>query len=425
MKLYKGNILYTPSPRQLEVLPGGYIAVDDNGIIEGTYTSLPEHLNNTPVTDYGDRLLIPAMNDLHLHAPQYCNVGMAMDMQLLEWLETYTFPEENRFADLGYARRIYSRFVHDLWLHGTMRSAIFASIHPQATKLLADLIAQSGMGAMVGLVGMNRNCPEYLQNTTGDFAADMEQLIDHLKDIPRVNPIITPRFVPTCTDDMLDAMGDLALKHHLPVQSHLSENPSEVEWVKELQPESANYGDAYYRHGLFGQTPTLMAHCVYSDGDELALMARQGVVAVHCPTSNSNIASGTARVRHLMDGGVKVALGSDISGGNTMSMMAVMQHAMQVSKIVHAQTQGREHFLSLNEVMWLATKSGGEFFGKVGSFEPGYEFDALVIDDSDLAACRDYTLPQRLERFIYLGTPAHISHRYCCGRDLPEPAITD
>ncbi len=423
MNLYRANILYTPSPKQLEVLPGGYIAVDNDGKVEGTYPSMPEHLKDCPVTDLGDQLLIPAMNDLHLHAPQYCNTGMAMDMRLLEWLETYTFPEENRFANEDYARRIYSRFVHDLWLHGTMRSAIFASIHPQATKLLADLISESGMGAMVGLVGMNRNCPEYLQNTTQSLIEAQMQLIDHLKDNPRVTPIITPRFVPTCTDDMLDAMAQLAREHNLPVQSHLSENPSEIEWVKELQPESKNYGDAYYRHGLFGHTPTLMAHCVYTDGDELELMARQGVVAVHCPTSNSNLASGTARVRHLLDGGVKVALGSDISGGNTMSMMAVMQHAMQVSKIVHAATQGAEHFLSLNEVMWLATKSGGSFFGKVGSFEPGYEFDALVIDDSDLAACRDYTLPQRLERFIYLGSPAGITHRYCSGKELPEPAI--
>lgn len=423
MNLYKANILYTPSPAELKVLQGGYVAVDDNGLVEGTYTSIPKHLADSPVTDLGDQLLIPAMNDLHLHAPQYCNTGMAMDMRLLEWLETYTFPEENRFADAAYARRIYSRFVHDLWYNGTMRSAIFASIHPQATMLLADLISESGMGALVGLVGMNRNCPEYLQNTTQSLVDAQKQLIDHLADNPKVKPIITPRFVPTCSDDMLDAMAQLAREHNLPVQSHLSENPSEIEWVKELQPESANYGDAYYRHGLFGQTPTLMAHCVYTDGDELALMARQGVVAVHCPTSNSNLASGTARVRHLLDGGVKVALGSDISGGNTMWMMAVMQHALQVSKIVHAHTQGAEHFLSLNEVMWLATKSGGEFFGKVGSFEPGYEFDALVIDDSALASCGNYTPAQRLERFIYLGSPASITRRYCSGKELTEPAI--
>lgn len=423
MQLYKANILYTPSPTRLEVLPGGYVAVDDNGQVEGTYASLPGHLEGCPVTDLGDQLLIPAMNDLHLHAPQYCNTGMAMDMRLLEWLETYTFPEENKFADADYARRIYSRFVHDLWFNGTMRSAIFASIHPQATTLLADLITESGMGAMVGLVGMNRNCPEYLQNTTDGMMDALNTMIQHLEGNPRVKPIITPRFVPTCTDDMLDALGELAAKHNLPVQSHLSENPSEIEWVKELQPESANYGDAYYRHGLFGQTPTLMAHCVYTDGDELQLMQRQGVVAVHCPTSNSNLASGTARVRHLMEAGVKVALGTDISGGNTMWMMAVMQHALQVSKIVHAYTQGREHFLSLNEVMWLATKSGGSFFGKVGSFEKGYEFDALAIDDSTLASCANYTLPQRLERFIYLGSPANITHRYCSGKELPEPQV--
>lgn len=420
MKLYKANILHTPSPDSFEVLPAGYVAVNDDGIVEGTYSSLPAHLADAEIVDFGNKLLIPAMNDLHLHAPQFCNMGKALDLQLLEWLQTYTFPEEARFADTDYANRVYQQFVHELWKYGTMRSVIFATIHPEATIILADKLTENGLGAMVGLVGMNRNCPDYLSNTAEEVVENTRRLIHHLQGNPLVHPIVTPRFVPSCSDEMLDALGTLAVENNIPVQSHLSENTSEIAWVKELEPESANYGDAYYRHGLFGQTPTLMAHCCYTDGAELELMRNQGVYAVHCPTSNCNIASGMAHIRHLLDNGVKVALGSDISGGHTMSMFSVIRYTLQVSKLVHAQTEGREHFLSFCEAFWLATKSGGSFFGNVGSFEKGYDFDALVIDDSSFLSPHQ-DLPTRLERIIYLGDERNITHRFCQGKELAEP----
>lgn len=431
MRLYRGNIIHTPTPEAFEVMTRGYIAVNKDGKVEGMYKSTPTHLSGAEVTDFGDKLLIPAMNDLHLHAPQFANMGRALDLQLLEWLEAYTFPEETRFADFSHAESIYEPFVKELWRHGTMRSAIFATIHPEATILLADKLTASGMGAMVGLVGMDRNCPEGLRNSTQEVITGTLRLADHLKGNTLVRPILTPRFVPSCSNEMMEALGRLAKEHNLPVQSHLSENKSEIEWVKKLVPEARNYGDAYYRYGLFGQTPTLMAHCVYTDGEELRLMSEQGVIAVHCPTSNYNVASGMARVRHLMDNGVRVALGSDISGGHTMSMFRVMQYALQTSKIVHAQTDGREHFLSLSEVFWLATKSGGSFFGKVGAFEKGYDFDALVIDDSHgiLSSLRTVEeasndtasqLVTRLERYINLGDERNITHRFCRGQLLCE-----
>ena len=144
-------------------------------------------------------------------------------------------------------------------------------------------------------------------------------------------------------------------------------------------------------------------------------MSRQGVMAVHCPTSNLNIASGMSPVRKLLDRGVRVALGSDISGGHTLNMFRVMVYALQVSKQVSVVTGDKP--LTLPEAFWCATKSAGTFFGQVGSFEPGYEFDALVIDDSDLNF-DNYTLEQRLERFVYLGDDRHIAHRYCRGQEI-------
>ena len=426
MKIYKANILFTPTPGQLKIIPNGYIVVKSNGLIEGVYEELPENLDwRRQVMDFGNKLLIPAFNDLHVHAPQYRNMGLALDLELLPWLNTYTFPEEAKFIDPDYARRMYRRFVHELWMQGTMRSAVFATIHPVSTRILADLFMQAGMGAFVGLVAMNRNSPENLENTTAEVIEGMRMLKQHLDehcDDGLVQPIITPRFVPSCSDKMLRALGEFAKETGLPVQSHLSENRTEIDWVKELEPESTCYGDAYNRYGLFGQTPTLMAHCCYTDGEEMELMRKNGVYVVHCPMSNSNLSSGMAPIRKFLDAGIHVGLGTDVSAGHHMSMLRVMQYAIQVSKLNYAQTKGAMPFLSLSEVLYLATKGGGSFFGKVGSFEEGYEFDALLIDDTYLNY-DNYSLEQRLERYIYLGDDRDIKRRFCRGVELPEPVF--
>ena len=427
MKIYRANILYTPSPKKLEIIPHGYIVVRSNGLIEGIYKELPENLDwRRQVMDFGDKLLIPAFNDLHVHAPQYRNMGLALDLELLPWLNTYTFPEETKYADPDYARRLYRRFVHELWMQGTMRSAVFGTIHPEATRILADLFIQAGMGAYVGLVGMNRNSPETLQNTTAELLDGMRMLKEHLDEHGegRVQPIITPRFVPSCSDKMLRALGEYAAETGLPVQSHLSENRSEIDWVKELEPDSTCYGDAYLRYNMFGQTPTLMAHCCYTSGEEFELMRKNGVFAVHCPTSNCNLGSGIAPIRRFLSAGVPVALGSDVSAGSGFSIFRVIHYTLQMSKMKWVHGGHKEAFLSLSEAFYLATKSGGSFFGKVGSFEPGYAFDALVVDDSDLNF-DNYSIQHRLERYIYLGDDRQLTHRFCQGNEIPAPRIIE
>lgn len=436
MKIYRANILFTPTPEAFCVLERGYIVVADDGKIEGVYCGreacvpddfdpLPEQYAGAEVRDFGDALLIPAMNDLHVHAPQYRNMGIAMDMELLPWLNTYTFPEEERYADLAYADYMYRRFVHDLWLQGTMRAAVFATIHLPTTCHLASLFREAGMGAYIGLVGMDRNCPEKLRNTPAQVVEGMQQLLNEATEM--VQPIITPRFVPACSPAMLQALGDFAVAHHLPVQSHLSENRSEIAWVRELEPQASCYGDAYHRYGLFGKTPTLMAHCCYTEGEELRLMRENRVYAVHCPTSNCNLGSGIAPVRLFLQEDVPVALGSDISGGHHLSIFRVIQYAVEMSKLRYAQTQGEEPFLKLSEAFYLATKGGGSFFGKVGSFEKGYAFDALVIDDVGLnifpSLATPYTIIHRLERYIYLGDDRQIVCRFCQGNKIEKPNV--
>jgi len=442
-KIYKAHILYTKERNRFEVLENGYIAVDTDGCVTSVAADLASlggdaskrrtpvadaSERRTPVTDLGDRLLIPAMNDLHVHAPQYRNQGIAMDMELLPWLQQYTFPEEMKYADTEYAERMYLRFVRDLWRVGTMRTCTFATIHTESTRVLMRLFQEAGMGALVGKVGMNRNCPEGLSESVEDMIHGYESLIESqtvnrkpqtANPNPLVRPIITPRFIPSCTPEMLRACGELAAKYQLPVQSHLSENKDEIALVQKLEPESTCYGDAYDRYGLFGQTPTVMAHCVFSEGEEIALMKRRGVMVAHCPTSNLNVTTGIAPIRQFLDEGVRVGFGSDISGGHSLSIFQMMVYAIQMSKL-HYQRDHARSFLTLSEAFWMATKSAGSFFGRVGSFEPGYEFDALLIDDRDLNHDH-YSLLERLERFIYLGDDRQIEKRFCRGEEIGEP----
>ena len=421
--VYKAHILYTKERSHFEVLENGYVVVDDDGRVTGVAADLATlDSEDAVVIDFGDRLLIPAMNDLHVHAPQYHNQGIAMDLELLPWLQNYTFPEEMKFANRDYAERMYRRFVRDLWRFGTMRACVFATVHTESTRRLMQLFCEAGMGALVGKVGMNRNCPTELTESVEAMVQGYEALIEEWgSEASLVRPIITPRFIPSCTPEMLRACGQLAAKYQLPVQSHLSENKDEIAWVKSLEPESTCYGDAYDRYGLFGQTPTVMAHCVWSEGEELELMKRRDVMVAHCPTSNFNVASGMAPIRQFLNEGLRVGLGSDVSGGHDLSIFRMMVYAIQVSKMRYQQNHELP-FLTLAEAFWMATKSAGSFFGSVGSFEPGYEFDALVIDDSDLNH-DNYSLLERLERYIYLGDDRQIVHRFCQGKEIQEPNI--
>lgn len=417
--IYKANLIFTPTKDAFEMIPNGYIHVKEDGKIAGVYKTLPAKLSKEPVTDYGDKLLIPAFYDLHVHAPQYRNLGLAMDLKLLEWLNTYTFPEESKFRDNQYAEHVYRRFVHELWMQGTMRSSVFASAHPEATRILMSLFREAGLGAYVGLVGMDRNCPEAVQNTTEQVQAFLEDVVKESD--PLVRPIITPRFIPTCSRGMLKMMGEKAKAYRLPVQSHLSENRDEIRWVRRLMPETICYADGYRKYGLLGETPTLMAHCCYTRGIELRMIKRHKVMVVHCPTSNCNLGSGAAPIRRFLDKGIPVALGTDVSGGHNLSVLRVMQYAIQTSKLYQLLTP-RKAFLKVSEAFYLATKSGGSFFGQCGSFEKGYDFDALVVDDAYLNH-EHYELNQRIERYIFLGDDRDIKVRFCAGKEIQEPRL--
>ena len=202
------------------------------------------------------------------------------------------------------------------------------------------------------------------------------------------------------------------------MQSHLSENLSEIAWVQELCPGTRFYGESYARAGLFGgDCPTIMAHCVWSGEEERALMKEKGVFIAHCPQSNMNVSSGIAPVKQYLRDGQKVGLGSDVAGGAHLSIFRAMTDAIQCSKLRWRLVDQDTPALTMPEALYMATKGGGAFFGKVGSFEPGYEFDAVVLDDSTLPTTRDCTLAERLERTVYLSNGQPCA-KYAAGRKL-------
>lgn len=423
-KILKGTFAFTPTKDDLEIHEDSYIIVEDGKVIDIQKT-LDEKYKDSEVEDYTGKLIIPGFVDLHLHATQYPNRGLGLDKELIPWLETYTFPEEGKYGDLEYAEKVFKRLINELWAVGSLRSVIFSSIHKESTKLLLDMFMDSGLSAFVGKVNMDRNTADYLTEDMQDSVDETEEILtEYIGKSELVKPIITPRFAPTSSDDLLRKLGELPEKYNVAIQSHLNENTSEIEWVKELFPESKDYASVYDDFNLFGVTNTVMAHCIHNTDEEIELMAKRGVYAAHCPYSNYNLSSGIMPVRKYMDMGVKVGLASDISGGNNISIPEVMRASIQASKMIWLDSNKELPPLTFTEGFYLGTKGGGEFFGKVGSFEKGYEFDALVIDDSKLSDLNELTTEERLEKYIYIGDDRNIVERYVSGEKIEKPFET-
>lgn len=416
----KGNICYSEGPERTLLFPDSYI-VCENGLCAGIFQKLPERYAALPLTDHGKRIIIPGLIDLHLHAPQFAFRGLGMDLELMDWLETYTFPEESKYADLAYAEKAYSLFARHMHRSATTRASVFASIHTPATELLMDKMEESGLISYVGKVNMDRNCPEYYCEKNAEASLEAtEQWICAVRDKYRsTRPIITPRFVPTCTDELMRGLRRLVEKYDLPVQSHLSENLGEIALVRELCPDTAFYGEAYDRFGLFGgDHPCIMAHCVHTNEAELELIRKNGVYIAHSPLSNCNIASGISPTTKYIANGMNVGLASDVAGGETENLFTSLAAAIRVSKLRWRLLDQSVTPMSVDQAFYIATKGGGSFFGKVGSFEEGYEFDALVLDDTGLDHPMELTLRQRLDRCLYLADDRDIKSKFVRGEKL-------
>ena len=434
----KGDFYWCAQDRSLTAVRNACCVVI-NGVTQGVYSNIPADAHGLKVMDYSGKMIIPGLADLHLHASQYRNMGVGMGEELLQWLSDYTFPEEKRFEDPEYAAEIYQKFADDLRRSPTTRAAIFATIHTDTTLLLMKLLEKTGLLCYVGKVNMDRNSPgNYIETTAKSLSETRRFLKEAEGRFENIQPILTPRFVPACSDELMKGLGEIQKESGLPVQSHLSENRNEIRWVKELCPDAAFYGDAYDRFGLFGRgCPTIMAHCVSSSDEEIERIARNGVFIAHCPNSNMNLRSGIAPIRRYMNRGLHVGLGTDIAAGHSLSLFDEMISAVQASKMRWRYVEDEPEntpALTMTDAFYLATRGGGEFFGNVGAFENGYEFDALILDDTGLraageerydtglrAAGEDRQMQNdeiRLERALYRHSECRMIGKYAAGSEI-------
>ena len=396
--LVHGDLCFSTAPRHIETMEASYLHVKDGKCIS-CYKELPEALSSLEIKDYSGNLIIPGMVDLHLHAPQYAYRGTKMDLPLLDWLNSNTFPEEAKYEDMNYAKAAYKNFVEDLKESPTTRAVIFATLHKEATLCLMDLLENSGLETMVGKVNMDRNSPDYLTEHSAEEA--LENTRNWLQAIPKdyrhCHPILTPRFTPTCSDALMEGLGKIKKGKGIPLQSHLSENKAEIAWVKELCPDTKNYGESYDRYGLLQHS--VMAHCVHTREDELELLKERECYICHCPQSNTNLQSGVAPVKHFLEKGAKLGLGTDVAGGANLSMFRAITDAIHASKLRSCLLL-EDAAITVEEAFFMASLSGGGFFGKVGSFLTGYEADFLVYERKR-ESIREESLLERLEMLLY------------------------
>ncbi|XP_064640330.1 guanine deaminase-like [Lineus longissimus] len=382
------------------------------------------------------QVIIPGFIDTHIHASQYTYAGTNLDLGLLDWLEKYTFPTEALYKDLHFAKKHYQKVVERVLSHGTTTASYFATIHVDATLALCDIIDKCGQRAYVGKVNMDQNSPKYYSEETRQSADDTEEFIKRVleKSYKTITPIITPRFAPSCSRGLMEKLGDLAEKYDLPIQSHLSESRKECAWIKQLYPDSRDYTSVYHECKLLTKK-TIMAHSIYLSDEELGLIKAQGVGVSHCPNSNLSIRSGLLDVRRLLDRGIKVGLGTDLAGGYHPSIMNAIQTAVHVANTLSISHHGDEYNnIDFREAFRLATLGGAEVMGlenKIGNFEIGKEFDALVIGwemkRGPFEVFDHESLLDAFQKFLFLGDDRNIREVFVAGKQLvvkPEDTIT-
>ena len=415
----KGDFAYSVNQNEIKTVKDGFLVCID-GLSQGVFDALPQQYADLECLDFSGRLIIPGMVDLHIHAPQFAFRGMHMDEELLDWLKKYTFIEEARYADPEYAQHAYSMFAQEMKKSATTRAAVFATMHRKATVILMDEMEKTGLVTYIGKVNMDRDAPQDILDASSDMSAYntfgwINETADRYK---YTRPILTPRFIPCCSNELLGELREIVHTYDIPIQSHLSENPGEVELVRSLMPDSEFYGDGYARFDLFGNhAKTIMAHCIYSTDKEVELMRENGVYVAHCPSSNMNLCSGIAPIRKYLDLGLHIGLGSDVAAGESESIFGEIRKAVAVSKMYSRYIDVSAKPLTFPEAFYLATLSGGSFFGKVGSFEAGFEFDAIVLDDEKEPHPQPLGITERLERSVYLGADKNrIAAKFVQGR---------
>lgn len=432
--VYRGTFIHSTREAALQILEDALLGVDSQGKIafigkgaDHNRLSQTFRFNSSGITQLGEHeFFMPGMVDTHIHASQYSYAGTALDLPLLQWLNTYTFPVESRFEDLEFAHKVYTQVVKRTLRNGTTTACYFATIHTDASLLLGQIAHDFGQRALVGKVCMDRNnSVKHYKETSQESKEETSRFITEFlkKKYPLVKPVVSPRFAPTCTGALLGQLGEIAKNNNVHIQSHISENVEEVKLVKELFPESKSYTDLYHKYNLLTDK-TVMAHGCHLSDEELALFRETGASLSHCPNSNISLCSGVLNVRNVLKHKVKVGLGTDVAGGYSASILDAMRRAMDSSKVLTIQNPENKT-LTFEEVFRLATLGGSQALSldeQTGNFEVGKDFDALRVNVTapggpiDLIQCDGPKI--LLEKFLNLGDDRNIVEVFVAGRKV-------
>lgn len=433
--LVHGTLIHAPEPGAIAILEDALVTVDQVGTIVDVTPDSEGSVHDDVIRLSESQYLLPGLVDLHVHAPQWPQIGKALHLPLNDWLQQYTFPLEAKYADLKFARIAYESLIENLLANGTTTATYFGTVHLEATRLLADIAIEKGQRAVIGKVAMDNaaECPAYYRDeTTESGLAETRAFIEYVQSAGSelVHPAVTPRFVPSCTDEMLDGLGRLAAEYGCHVQTHCSESDWEHQYV--IDRHGINDTQSLDKFGLLTDRTVLAHGNLVSDQDIDTIATRHSGIA-HCPLSNVYLSHSVFPTRKALDKGLKVGLGTDIAGGASPSILRNCQVAISASRALEdgvdpslpASDRGVPGSrINYREAFWMATAGGGKALGlNVGVFRPGYAFDAIVVDtavaDSNLQMWTELDTPDDvLQKIIYNAGRKNIVRTWVQGRDV-------
>ena len=424
--------MQTPTPDQLEVLTDMVISVGDHGLITDIVPSA-SHAAPVDVALGDGAVVLPGLVDTHIHAPQWPQLGTGLDLPLEEWLFAHTFPLERSLCDPDVAAEVWPHLVTNLLAHGTTTAVYYATIDVATTTMLAETCARLGQRAFVGRVAMDHpeGTPEgYRDGSADDGIAATRASIEAIDTIgsPLVSAIVTPRFIPACTDELLAGLGELAEASNTLVQTHCSESDWEHRYA--IERFGVTDTDALARFGLV-RRGTVLAHGDHVGDDDLAMIGERGAGIAHCPLSNAYFANAVFPARRALDAGVPVGLGSDIAGGAEPGLLAQCAHAVTASRYLDDGVDARlapsqrgvgGARLDIVAAFHMATRGGADLLGiPVGYLEVGRAFDALVVDPSADSSLRRWDVDddrRYFEKVARLARPSDIAQVWVAGRQV-------
>ncbi|MBC7201050.1 MAG: guanine deaminase [Pseudomonas balearica] len=423
-KAYRAALLHClADPREVgieqahEYFEDGLLVVADGKVAQIGHAAelLPTLAAGTEVVEYPNALITPGFVDTHIHYPQ---TGMIASYgeQLLDWLETYTFPTERAFADKAHAGEVAEVFLNELLRNGTTTALVFGSVHKESVDAFFEACEKRNLRMIAGKVLMDRNAPDYLTDTAETGYADSKELIERWHGKGRLHYAVTPRFAPTSTPEQLALAGQLFKEYpDLYMHTHLSENRKEIEWVRELFPERQGYLDVYDHHGLIGAR-SVFAHGVHLCDEECRRLGETGSAVAFCPTSNLFLGSGLFDLEKVEGFGVRVGLGTDVGAGTSFSQLQSLNEAYKVMQL-----QGKK--LDPFKSLYLATLGGARALyldDRIGNLQPGKDADFVVLDYQatpliDYRMRQARTLEEKLFALTILGDDRAVKETFAAG----------